>query len=470
MKRFSLLIIILSLFWVVSDDPVYAQVTVECTVQGDFVVSGCFGGRDCIPALTNPKLVTPEEANYLRDDNLVLGVYRNGVSRAYPQPILWWHEIVNDTLGGEMFTISLCPLTGTGLLFDATLNGEEHTFGVSGLLYNNNLIMYDRQNRSSLIPQMCYLGRTRDGDNLPLNGDKLTLLPIIETTWGAWKKLHPNTLVLSDDTGYQREYARYPYGDYRVNNNFLLFPLTKTDDRLEQKDMVFGLNLNNINRAYPFEAMGNRAVLNDDVGGTKVLVLFVKSAKLAVGYYRNYNGQNLTFELDGVTSAGFIRIKDRETNTFWNILGEAISGPLAEQGAKLEQIPAYNAMWFAWGAFWDAPEIADIDAIVTAVEDNVTEPSLPTAIALHQNFPNPFNPSTTIAYDLSESRNVTITIYDVLGRQVRSLLKNARQSAGQKTVTWNGQNDAGEVVVSGVYVYRIQAGDFSESRKMIMLK
>ena len=253
---------------------------------------GCFGGRDCIPALTNPKLLTVTEAtSYLKDEDLVLGAYQNGIARAYPHRILWWHEIVNDTLGGEMFTVSFCPLTSTGLFFDATVNEKEHTFGVSCLLYNNNLIMYDRVFKETLFPQMCYVGR--DGK---LNDMQLNFIPIIETTWGAWKELYPNTTVLSDDTGYQRNYSHYPYGDYRTNHDRLLFPLTKEDSRLKRKEIIFGIILNNIQRAYALKDMGKRAVLNDEIGGTKIVVVFSEEPQLAVALSRKLNGQILNFE------------------------------------------------------------------------------------------------------------------------------------------------------------------------------
>lgn len=443
---------------------VTAQITLNCNIDGSFIFRGCFGGRDCIPALTNPQTISASEASYLNDGDLVLGVFRNGVARAYPHPILWWHEITNDTLGGEMFTINFCPLTSTGLLFDATLDGREHTFGVSGLLYNNNLIMYDRLFGETLFPQMCYLGR--DGN---LNGKQLKLLPIIETTWATWKQLYPNTTVLSDATGFSRDYSRYPYGDYRTDHDFLLFRVTKEDPRLERKDIIFGLILNNIERAYPFNAMGEMAVLNDDIGGTNVLVLFSDEAKLAVAYFRDVTGQILTFEQHTSLTNGLFTIKDKETGTVWNLKGEAISGPLATNETKLEQIPAYNAMWFAWAAFWDNPEIADIEAIVTSVEDKAYPESIPNEFVLLQNYPNPFNPTTNIIYELSENSIVTLKIYDVLGQEIRTLINGENQSSGRKSVSWNGKNNLGENVASGVYIYQIQAGAFSQSRKMILL-
>ena len=471
-RSFLIFITLLGVAWPTSR--LSGQVTVSCDLQENFIILGCFGGLDCIPALTNPAILKASEASYLLDSDLVLGVYQNGVARAYPHPILWWHEIVNDTLGGEMFTVSFCPLTSTGLLFDATFNDEEHTFGVTGLLYNNNLIMYDRLSGNTFFPQMCYLGNVRnqneDEFDFVLTGDHLELMPIIETTWGVWKALYPNTTVLSDNTGFSRDYSRYPYGTYRSNNGLLLFPITKEDLRLNRKDIIFGLTLNNIERAYPFKLMGERAVLNDDVGGAKVVVLYSKEAKFAVAFYREVDRQVLNFELQDVLGSALITFRDNETGTIWNMKGEAISGPLAVNRTSLEQVPAYNAMWFAWGAFWEQPEIADIESLITSVDRPDDDLVPPRDFSLLQNFPNPFNPSTKITFELTEPGVVTLKIYDLLGREVRTLLNNEKQSSGRKSVAWDGTNDLGERVASGVYLYQLQSGMFKQTRKMILMR
>jgi hypothetical protein len=447
--------------------PLVAQETLTCRIDKSLIVTGCISGRDCIPALTNPKSIDwwdAVETQALKMSDLVLGVYINGVARAYQHRILWWHEVVNDTVGGEMVTISFCPLTTTALLFDGTLEGEERTFGVSGLLYNNNLIIYDRLSGETLFPQMCYVGL-----NGNLQDKQLKLLPMMEATLGAWTKLHPDTKVLSNDTGFSRPYGTYPYGDYRTNDDFLLFPITKEDPRLPRKDMILGLNLNNTQRAYPFKAMGARAVLNDDVGGTKVLVLFSDEAKFAAAYYRTVDGQELIFEESDSQGFGTFLVKDKETGSVWDLEGNAISGPLASKGTKLEQIPAYNAFWFAWGTFWDNPEIADIEAIITSVDTNPNSDP-PQEFALLQNFPNPFNPNTRIAYDLPENTVVTLKIYNLLGKEVRTLVNKESQPAGRQTVLWDGRNNSGQLVSSGMFIYRIEAGSISQTRKMVMLK
>jgi len=94
---------------------------------------------------------------------------------------------------------------------------------------------------------------------------------------------------------------------------------------------------------------------------------------------------------------------------------------------------------------------------------------IPVKFALHQNYPNPFNPITTLRYDLPEQSLVNIIIYDVMGREVKTLV-NTTQDAGFKSVIWNATNDYGKPVSAGVYLYQIQAGNFHSVKKMVLLK
>jgi hypothetical protein len=94
---------------------------------------------------------------------------------------------------------------------------------------------------------------------------------------------------------------------------------------------------------------------------------------------------------------------------------------------------------------------------------------LPEVFSLHQNYPNPFNPLTTLRYDLPEDALVNITIYDMMGRQIRTLVNN-QQNAGFKSISWNGTNDKGASVSAGLYLYMIKAGKFRQTKKMVLLK
>ena len=320
----------------------------------DRIVSGGVG-KDGIPALTKPDFVKASRVEYLAEDDLVLGVVVNGEAKAYPENIGWWHEIVNDEIGGRHVSVTFCPLTGTGLVFEAN-DGGPFELGVSGLLFNNNLVMYDRRDDETLYPQVYFTGvsGTRTGESL-------NLLPVVETTWSTWKRLHPETEVIAVGTYTQSQYARYPYGDYRTNDNFLifgLFPVMLDNANLMAtahggKDGLLGVRLNGQPMAYLFDAMGNQAVINDRVGGEDIVVVWDQASHLAIPYASQVNGSTLNFEIE---HDGFpFSLRDVETGSLWDINGVAIDGQMT--GARLTQIPAHNSFWFAWVTFWQQTDV-----------------------------------------------------------------------------------------------------------------
>ena len=107
-------------------------------------------GKDGIPAILHPKFISAEEADqtFLKKSDRILGIVQNGQAKAYPIKILNWHEIVNDRIGGASIVVTYCPLCGTGMVFDTKVNGRELTFGVSGLLYQSDMLLYDHQTES----------------------------------------------------------------------------------------------------------------------------------------------------------------------------------------------------------------------------------------------------------------------------------------------------------------------------------
>lgn len=331
----------------------------------DAIVSGAC--PDCIPAVTDPDFVSAGDAGagYLRDNDIVMGIVINGEARAYPHNIGWHHEIINDTAGDESVIVTLCPLTGTGMVFNGVAaDGERIHVGVSGLLFNNNLIMYDRRDRQSLYPQMIYkavLG--------PRQREELELLPVTECTWEYWKRIHPDTRVIDGNgTRYNiNQYTQYPYinpsqgGDYRTANAYILFPNmdTATSALFGAKDLAMGVRFGEMVKAYPFQAMHREDVINDViVEGPKqhpILVVFYRDAQLAVPFSReiSVNGQatTLTFEKVNSTQGAYpFMVKDSETGTTWNLKGEGVDG--THEGRQLTQLPSHNGFWFAWGTFW----------------------------------------------------------------------------------------------------------------------
>lgn len=312
--------------------------------------------KDGIPSLFNPPVIPASEADYLSDDDLVVGIVVNGQARAYPYTILDWHEVVNEDFPQEPLTITYCPLTGSALIFKARNAGTILKFGVSGLLYNNNLIMFDRETDSHW-PQM-----RLQCDQGALRNTRQKIYPAIETNWGAWKKLFPNTVILSTNTGYKRPYNQpgTAYPDYDRLQSLPLFPITYLDTRLPPKQKVHGIlvgdSIDNFkSKVYVLDKDASPSVINDRVGDLPVVIIEDGGHHLIVSYVRKVNGKELTFHLAEDSPDFQFYLKDQETGSQWNILGKAVSGSLS--GTKLNPTLSYNAYWFAWAVFYPDTQI-----------------------------------------------------------------------------------------------------------------
>jgi hypothetical protein len=221
--------------------------------------------RDGIPALSDPKLIAAAGADYLEPDDRVVGIVLSGEARAYPIPILNWHEIVNDEIDGQRFAVTYCPLCGTAVAFDATIDGQATDFGVSGLLYNSDVLLYDRETES-LWSQI--LSQSVAGERV---GMKLTPLPISHTTWRDWQDKHPDSLVLSDDTGHFRDYQRDPYAGYEKSRYTYFAVNNEAPDNYHPKEVVLGLGVDGVYKAYPFIELDKqgKARFSDSVNGSR---------------------------------------------------------------------------------------------------------------------------------------------------------------------------------------------------------
>ncbi|MCZ6915862.1 MAG: DUF3179 domain-containing protein [Gemmatimonadetes bacterium] len=324
-----------------------------CTIPTNQIFAAL--ARDAIPSLTTPEFTTVANAGFLFGEDRVLGVEINGEARAYPFGIMWWHEIVNDTLGGENILVTYCPLTGTGIAFNPNAGGILRSFGVSGLLFQTNLFMFDRES-NSLWNQML-LGSQCGPDR----GTDLPRIPIVETTWEDWSNRYPNTTVLTTNTGFgNRPYFEYPYGNYADENNpsvDFLAPGTTWSSALLPKELVLGVLDGNSATAYPLNGLADSAVsyvVNDVVGSTPVLVLSRAQWNTARAFDRRVNSQTLTFTL--TNNPGPVTMVDAETSSEWDQEGKAISGPLAgQQLAPIED--SYTAFWFAWSIYYPNSKI-----------------------------------------------------------------------------------------------------------------
>jgi len=222
--------------------------------------------KDGIPSIDNPKFVTVSAADeWIEDNELVLAIEYRGVKRVYPLQILVWHEIVNDNIAGDPILITYCPLCGSGIAYERTINGETVEFGTSGKLYNSNLVMYDRLTETywSQIDGIAIIGE--------LTGMELKEISIDTVVWRDWKSVHSDSEVLSQTTGFTRQYGRDPYGNY-YEDSFLLFPVENSDDRIHAKTVIFGIEVNGVFKAYRESDLIDAGTLSDEVGGVDVTV------------------------------------------------------------------------------------------------------------------------------------------------------------------------------------------------------
>ena len=224
--------------------------------------------RDGIPAIDRPRFVDAGQADFLAPGDRVLGIDRHGIRRAYPVRILNYHEIVNDRFGDEAVVVTYCPLCGTGMAFLARVQGRPRSFGVSGLLYKSDMLLYDRETQS-LWSQL-----RRQAISGPSRGARLQQIVLDHTSWADWSRRFPDTQVLSTHTGYRRDYSVSPYPGY-ARSEALYFPVGAIDRRYHPKERVVGVTLNGVHKAYPFAELSRmRAPLRDQVAGRDIRVVF----------------------------------------------------------------------------------------------------------------------------------------------------------------------------------------------------
>lgn len=246
-------------------------------IQKEDLLQGCFG-KDCIPSIDNPIFEAAIQADkWLQPNDRVFAINYGGILKAYPQRIMNWHEIVNDEINGAPVAVTFCPLCGSALAFERTVDGIITEFGVSGMLHNSDLVMYDRY-EGNLWQQIT--GEAIVGFAARRN-EKLKQVPIVTTTWKEWKKKHPETEVLSLDTGFTRDYNNYPYGTYEENEE-LLFGVKELDKSLHIKAVVYGLEINGKSKAYPENIFEETSVLTDTIGDLPVRLERDDSGKITV--------------------------------------------------------------------------------------------------------------------------------------------------------------------------------------------
>lgn len=233
--------------------------------------------RDGIPSIDRPEFISASQAGFLEVSDRVLGINLNGVIRAYPISILNWHEIVNDVIAGQPVVITFCPLCGTGMAFDAQKDGKALEFGVSGLLYQSDVLLYDRETFSLWSQVM------REAVTGQFKGETLTQLPLEHTTWGSWRSRYPDTQVLSTNTGFSRNYEYTPYGGYEESSR-LFFDVNHPAPAIyHPKEQVLGLVVGGESKAYPFTELSKKGAssFEDIFSGRRYTIHWDEQARSA---------------------------------------------------------------------------------------------------------------------------------------------------------------------------------------------
>ena len=301
-------------------------------------------GVNGIPPLDHPKHISMPEADYLDDDDIIFGIALHGEARAYPKRILAWHELARDAIGGVELTIVYCTLCGTVIPYGAEVGGKHRTLGTSGLLYRSNKLMFDEETMSlwSTVEGRPVLG--------PLAGEDLELqiFPVVTTTWKEWRTLHPETIVLSRDTGFDRDYSEgAAYRDY-FRTDKLMFGVPETDKRLKNKAEVLAILL----RPKGSSADSER----------RPLALSAKFLEKNRVHHMNFAGHDLVV----ITSKeGANRVYDAAGHRFvkllkdgklrdsdgrlWTLTEDALVSD-ETSSSLLPRVPARRAFWFGWYA------------------------------------------------------------------------------------------------------------------------
>ncbi|MDQ3554819.1 MAG: DUF3179 domain-containing protein [Chloroflexota bacterium] len=312
-------------------------------------------GKDGIPAVDEPRFESIQAAStWLSDQAPVISLEVDGEARAYPLAILIWHEIVNDTIAGAPVVVTFCPLCNTALVFERTIDGATYDFGTTGNLRFSDLVMYDRQTETWWQQAT---GRAIVGE---LTDTQLVFLASQIVSLGDFADAYPAGTVLSRDTGNPRDYGRNPYPGYdRADQEPFLFEGV-VDGRIAPKERVVTVELADEAVAYPYAELRKVGLVQDQVGGEPIVVLWESGTASALdapiiddsqdagatGVFRpEADGRMLTFS----RGAPDAPIRDAQTGSTWDVTGRATEGPL--EGARLEPIPHGDHFWFAWAAF-----------------------------------------------------------------------------------------------------------------------
>lgn len=346
------------------DSDVPARIRLEEVVWGGVRLEG-------IPALDRPPHVPARDAGFMLADEIVFGVSAGGEHRAYPRRVLSWHEMANDVVGGEPVTLSFCTLCDSAVVYSGRLpSGQVLTFGTSGLLYRSNKLMIDRSTGTlwSNLTGEAVIGPLLADGGAGEPPPTLEVLPVTVTTWAAWRERHPRTTVTALDPEQAERWGfDYTPGAADRARRGVSFPVWRKSDRLDPKAEVYALRLGGATKAYPVAAVLAEGVVNDAVGGERV-VLVAEAESGAIRAYRR-GGNRFRRAPEG----GSVALLDEEGRP-WDLTeealeplseraagapgdGEGVASPAAEAPEPLPRLPGHQSFWFGWYGFYPDTEL-----------------------------------------------------------------------------------------------------------------
>jgi hypothetical protein len=305
--------------------------------------------RESIPAIDNPIFDNSDEVFGIRDTERVLGLQIHGDCRVYPFSILSVHQVVNDVVGGVPVAVTWCPLSYSAVVYRRDIGGRPLTFGVSGSILRNVMVIYDRET-GSYWNQM-----TGDCFNGALSGITLQAVPLLHTTWEQWSSVCPDSRVLSKKKSPYGHYEEDHMGDYYRSGKTGIRQPTHRDHRLPEKEIILGVPAKPA-RVYPFTLLEAARVLHDQMDNESVVAFFLPESHTAALFRAEIDGYVLSFFEAGGSYF------DYRTGSCWSpVNGLAISGPL--QGKQLQPVVSLTAFWFAWADHFPKTEVYSLPGI-----------------------------------------------------------------------------------------------------------
>ena len=306
-------------------------------------LTGQYGDfRGVFEALTDPKIIPAAQLTELGDDEEVLGLTVSGASRAYPARFIAWHHIVNDVLGGKPVAVTYCSVCNSGVAYDSTLDGKRRLFNVFGL-FRGVMAMID--------PGTETIWSHLVGEGLlgPDKGKKLLALPVVNTTWGEWKRLHPDTTTPLWDERYRRYYSQKV-----VSGQDFLPPMFRStlqglkDERLAPNALVLAVRVEGLARAYPYSLLAKAPdLVQETVGSTPLVAFYTPQPQTSAAFDRRLDGRTLDFARVPDTPGLFT---DKQTHSQWTVEGRGVAGPLT--GKQLTRLFSLQAEWYGWSAYF----------------------------------------------------------------------------------------------------------------------